>query len=159
MKFGSLMWCWVRSWGTNWFASTRSCCNNWFASTRFFLKLWNENIDDLIQSSGFPSTYGVDHIQQLKHRLCMLVYHATANHRSCRHHKLPVIDRSATPLPPIGLASCTRKFVRAMDSCCLLQRRLNNRIRLVCQRNALRMCVHSLIPLVCSLHAPHSIVC
>ena len=30
---------------------------------------------------------------------------------------------------------------------------------LVCQRNALRMCVHSLIPLVCSVHAPHSIAC
>ena len=50
----------------------------------FFLNLWNGNIDDLMQSSRFPGTYGVYQIQQLKHRLCMLLYHATANHRSCR---------------------------------------------------------------------------
>ena len=41
---------------------------------------------------------------------------------------------------------------------CLLQRRLNSRIPLVCQRSA-RMCVQSLIPLVCLRHAPHSIAC
>ena len=49
----------------------------------FYLNLWNGNIDDLIQSSRFQSTYGVYQIQQLKHRLCMLLYHAPANHRSC----------------------------------------------------------------------------
>ena len=61
----------------------------------FFLNLWNVNIGDLIRSSRFSGTYGVYQIQQLKHRLCMLLYHATANHRyrhdtaanhrSCRH--------------------------------------------------------------------------
>ena len=52
----------------------------------FFLNLWNGNIDDLIQSSRFPGTYGVNQIQQLKHRLCMLLYHASANHRSCESY-------------------------------------------------------------------------
>ena len=63
-------------------------------------------------------------------------------------------DIVATPLPTMGLPCRTRKFVRAMDSryierrfSCLLQRRLNSRIPLVCQRNALCVCVHSLVPL------------
>ena len=51
----------------------------------FFHNLWNGNIDDLIQSSKFPGTYGVNQIQRLKRRLRMLLYHATASHRSCRH--------------------------------------------------------------------------
>ena len=70
----------------------------------FFLNLWNGNIHDLIQSSRFLGTYSVYQIQQLKHRLCMLLYHATANHRS--RCPAPANHRFiATQLPTIGLAS------------------------------------------------------
>ena len=40
------------------------------------LNLWNWNINDLLWSSRFPNTYHAYQIQQLKHRLCVLLNHA-----------------------------------------------------------------------------------
>ena len=109
----------------------------------FFLNLWNGNIHDLIQSSRFSGTYGENQSQQLKRRLCMLLYHAIIETVIIQLPiidlvvmQLPTVDRVnmqlptiglvimqlpsiglvIMQLPSIGLGSCTRKFVSAMDS-------------------------------------------
>ena len=89
----------------------------------FFLNLWNGNIHDLIQSSRFSGTYGENQSQQLKHRLCMLLYHAIIEIVIIQLSmiglvimQLPTIGLVIMQLPSIGLGSCTRKFVSAMDS-------------------------------------------
>ena len=99
----------------------------------FFLNLWNGNIHDLIQSSRFSGTYGENQSQQLKRRLCMLLYHAIIETVIIQLPiidlvvmqlptidlvimQLPTIGLVIMQLPSIGLGSCKRKFVSAMLS-------------------------------------------
>ena len=44
----------------------------------FFLSLWNGDIDNLVQSSKFPGTYCTNRIQQVKRKLCTLLWPAAA---------------------------------------------------------------------------------
>ena len=44
----------------------------------FFLSLWIGDIDDLLQSSRFPGTHCTNRIQQLKRKLCTLLWPAAA---------------------------------------------------------------------------------
>ena len=94
-----------------------------------FLNLWNGNINDLLLSFRFPSTYCVYTIQQLKHRLCMLLNHSvTAMDSHCTERRIFLF--------------APKKVIKQSDSFCLSDPRV-----CVCEQSdcpcPLQMCTQS----------------
>ena len=113
-----------------------------------------------ISSSGFVLRISLSRFI-LRISLCIFILRITL----CTPTQLSINDCSCHSNSQTRESISRVHFIRAMDATlnggfsCLLQRRLNSRIPLVCQRNVSRRCVHSLVSLVHSLHAPHSIAC